>query len=313
MMPSPLNFRAHMRANSHFSGLKANQFRKVPVEIVEAIFRFLVRSDQICFALSCKGIYAIHAQQKHLNSAPRLESVMQKTDLRLRLQNKRWIYCTQCSIPHWCSVWRKIQSWLSLNHTNADCRSGYQIWHRPPFTGQVDICPCSTLSFYKHQLFSYLCRNPAFTYQALKQQQQQHTQPDPNIGCDETFVEFAHECTFDNHPSVETRIRTTFWFDETSKTLQVLNRFKFDISKAGSSHLGPFGRTSSNRCLHKDTKRWLEDFFRRSKSSFHINTQDHSWCQWLGWDTSHTFEVLLHRNLGDSKWPDRRWKSHCHN
>jgi hypothetical protein len=97
------------------------------VEIVEAIFRFLVCPDQICFALNCKGIYAIYAQQKHLNSAPIFESVIQKTDLRLRLQNKRWIYCTQCSIPHWYSAWRKIQSWLSLNHTDADCRSDYQI------------------------------------------------------------------------------------------------------------------------------------------------------------------------------------------
>lgn len=71
MMPSPLNFRAHMRAKSHFPALKANHFRKVPVEIVEAIFRLLIRLDQICFALSCKSIYAIHGQQKHLSSENR--------------------------------------------------------------------------------------------------------------------------------------------------------------------------------------------------------------------------------------------------
>lgn len=291
--------------------LKPSQFRKVPVEIVEAIFRFLLYSDQICFALSCRGIYAIYIQQKALNFVPssRLESAIHGIDLRLRLQNKHWIYCTQCSLPHWHSMWHTIRSFLGLNHKHPNCRPSYQVWHRPPFTGQVDICPCFSMTFYKHQLYTYLCRNP----NSVSQDLQKYILTGPNIGCDEKFVDFTHKCIFTNHPLVEARIKTTFWFDEASKTFRVLNRFKFDISKAGSSHLGPFGRTSSNLCLHKDTKGWLQDFFRLSKSNFHINTQDHSWCQWLGWDTPYIFEIILHRNLGNSKWPDRRWKSHCHN
>ena len=309
----------NMRASSNIGGKSANQFQKVPFEIVEAIFRLLLDPDQVCFALSCKGIYAIYTQQKRFHFPPSVKYQAARhwydIDLRLRLQNKRWIYCTQCSIPHWlsASAWRTIQSCLSLVQQTSRCRSNYQIWHRPPFTGQVDICPCSAMTFSKHQLFTYICRNARDACQALQLQGHIRNLNDPDIGCDETFVELAHICTFTNHPLVETRIRTNVWFDEASETLQVLNRFKFDVSKAGSLHLGPFGRTSSNRCVHKDTKRWLEDFFRRTKSSFYLNTQNHSWCVWLGWDTSYTFEILLHRNLGGSKWPDSRWKSHCYN
>ena len=264
MMRDHLVVRLHPGVNYHFSAPGANQFRKVPVEIVDDLFRFLDRPDQICFALSCQGVYGIYRQRKNLKSSLRHMSVIEETYLCLRLQNERWVYCTKCAIPHWCSAWHTIQSWLGLNHAIERCRSGYQIWHRPPFKGQVDLCPCKSWSFYQHQLISYLCRNPDLIYKA-QPQRQQGTRSHPDIGCDEGFVLFVHDCTFDKHPSVATQIKTASWFDETSKTVRVLNRFKFDISKAGSSHLGPFGRTSSNLCLHKDTKRWLEDFFRRSK------------------------------------------------
>lgn len=296
-----------MQTGSNIYGPKANQFRKVPCEIVEAICRFLIDSDRLCFALTCKALYITCTEDR--NHTRGSISKLQKVDFLLRLQNENWRYCTECEVPHWCSAWQNLK--YHFRFSQKICHSSYKLWHRPPFKGKVDLCPCSSMTFYKHQLFTYLCRNPKLQYQRV----QQYIRSDPfmaDIGCDESFVNFTHECTFSNHPFVEVTTRTTIWFDEMSKTLQLLNHFQFDTSKAGSQNLGPLGRTSSNSCVHKDTKRWIEDFFRLSKSKFHVQTQKNSCCQRLSWNNPQKFEIYLHRNLGGSRWPNKRWKSHCH-
>lgn len=83
---------------------------------ISTLFFLQLRADKICFALRCKSFFAIYTQQKNLRFVLRLNSTVDETDLRLRLQKEnRRIYCTQCSEPHWCSVWHTLRSCLNLN------------------------------------------------------------------------------------------------------------------------------------------------------------------------------------------------------
>jgi hypothetical protein len=131
-------------------------------------------------------------------------------------------------------------------------------------------------------------------------------------------VQITHECDFSNNPLARAHIDTKFWFDDNSKTAQILNRVQFDVSGAEPEKIRSLGKTVSGLCVNKDTGRWPEDFFRQSGTNFVVRTQSTRLCQWLGWEKSeeaavrqHIFEILLIRNLSVSKWPDKSWKSQC--
>jgi hypothetical protein len=48
--------------------------------------------------------------------------------------------------------------------------------------------------------------------------------PEPNLGCRRKFLELTHECISDKHPLVKVHIMSRGWFDESSKSLRVMNQ-----------------------------------------------------------------------------------------
>lgn len=68
------------------------------------------------------------------------------------------------------------------------------------------------------------------------------------------------------------------------------------------------------------TGNWLKCFFKEAGADFFLGDESSNWYQCLGWDKddklgdrSHTFEILMNRDLGGSRWPSKGWKNNSHN
>jgi hypothetical protein len=131
-------------------------------------------------------------------------------------------------------------------------------------------------------------------------------------------MQFMHQCTFDDHPLATVHTKIRIWFDENSRSLQLQNLFKFDVSALTPAQLKHLSKSNINQCIHQDTKRWLQRFFQESKASLDMNVLGSDYCQWLGWEESKTdesprsFGIILHRDLGGVHWPDKRWMNYSH-
>jgi hypothetical protein len=67
-------------------------------------------------------------------------------------------------------------------------------------------------------------------------------------------------------------------------------------------------------CLHRETGRWLQDFFVQARYKFFIGVQGTtaSVCTWRGWSKTQqglrALEIDLDRNLGGNQWPNKSWR-----
>lgn len=181
-------------------------------------------------------------------------------------------------------------------------------------TTVVDICPCSAMTFHNSRNYMILCRTSGqerFYQDELKSLE-------PSLACDTGNKQYTHKCIFNDHSLAIVYIKTRLWFDEGSRSLQVQNIFKFDVSWLTYTQLECLGKSEINNCAHQKTKDWLQRFFQNSKVSLDMKVLESDYCQWLGWEESESdefpraFKIILHRDLGGVHWPDKRWMKYSH-
>lgn len=118
----------------------------IPSEIVDTIFRFLPELDKACFALSCKRLHACYVSYNRQRGISVL-STLPRTELLLRLQNKRWVYCTECQNLHRYSRRRHLLE-LGKTRERKPSTSECKAWYKQ-HASKTDIYPCPGTTFYQ--------------------------------------------------------------------------------------------------------------------------------------------------------------------
>lgn len=206
-------------------------FQRLPSVLIQIIFKLLSGADGISFALSNSAIYTCfqeyaryhrpigHDKRHHTCVIPSLISEGRlskrheaslrskyRTELLLRLGDKRSVYCTQCQNIHKHSTGRALQSLFNLK---PQCSSIHPT--------VVDMCPCSAMTFHDTRNFAIIARTSEqkFFYR-------NHSRcREPSLGCETRNMQFTHQCTFKDHFLAFVHIKTRVWFDEGLKSFQV--------------------------------------------------------------------------------------------
>lgn len=281
---------------------------RVPREILDEIFGLLSKPDQVCLALSCKSLYVfflsyLNAQDmSQLFPRPRPEPGCYTDKLQARMQflqqlgHRRWKYCDGCWKLHLHSAWHPLRhKWRSRRMPLC-----------MPYAGLVDLCPCTTLSFYdKLQLMDTLRWNASGDPKARDYHYS-------NMEYDESGGYFQHECTFYAHPAIKIAVMTRIHLDEYKQNICVQNKYHF--TRRGESTSTTVDLTWPYKKLHK----WLRRFFQESSSSFTRPRYHGSvLCQMIplryccsveGCPSSVT--ITTRRWLGKGDLPDSDWKKH---
>ena len=270
------------------------EFNETPKNFVlimmEYVLESLATTDRICLALTCKRLlacYQIFTQHGKELCAEFISGVLpseqvpvrffifgslslvQRTELLLRLQTGNLKYCIECEYLHRRTRWSILRSYLNYD-SYGQCSS--------PRARILHICPCLSISLYQQHQFATGSWKVAVS--ALTEKILSACSRSADLGCHGEYFDLEHECTFSNHPLVTVRIKSRAWFDKNTRTLQVMNTFRFDVSRAGPSELAVagFGRASSKMCVHGDTETWLNKFFRENKSNFNVGCRGSHRC-----------------------------------
>lgn len=297
--------------------------RSVPPELIERILGLLTTPDQICFGLSCRYIFA--CLERYLKTQgmkicelfPPEERVMlcpnakekPRIQLLLRLKNDRWKYCHDCSTLHpsaLCRVRPQKPCCFKCYFLKADFQC-------MPYAGKVDICPCTSITF----------RDKLHLIRQCKDTQTHILRPGEIIFGDNVplnadsrkpYGNLRHDCEFTGHSSIGVRIRTDFWLSEMDMSLCVINQYEFK-----TLHESPSVSLSTIPvCSYKDIKSWVRRVFHDGGSSFRGWDKSRStrllehrgWERVKSWEDTYTSQVMIFRNLGNWKWPNKDWTNH---
>ena len=140
--------------------------QRIPPELVAIIFALLSVPDQICLSLSCRYFYScllslhdgqkVHLTQLHPSETrPRLCSNVNiekrpRIQLLRQLENNRWKYCSECWNLHRPYAWYGSSwfFWRLSQKLDRFCYAAVYGRHEcMPYAGEVDICPCLTITF----------------------------------------------------------------------------------------------------------------------------------------------------------------------
>lgn len=216
----------------------ANAFETISSEVIQIILSFLSIPDQVCFSMSCKFVLACFRsflkrdQMKTTRLVPTLRCssffpdtpLSPRIQLLRRLQNDRWIYCSYCSILHPYSMLGAIRSLWRLppiRHYWKLCGKACGL----PYIGNVDICPCISITFYdKLYLIEELDRTDFSTNLYVRGPYDSGFCLHPPTN-KTPYPVLSHQCTFADHPSVRVQIETLFWMNE-ANSLQVSNKYR---------------------------------------------------------------------------------------
>lgn len=266
---------------------------KIPPEIIDYIFKFLSVLDQICLALSCKSMYTrflcvLEVQKLRLSELlpPQGRPVMHRNiddlqnwpriQLLHRLQDRRWKYCSGCWNLHRHSAWRYPLGSLLRPRSNLPSP------RRPlcmPYAGKFEFCPCLTMTFpdMLHLIGTI----------KLAKAKDPSTRRYYSIGmfCHPISGRIRgmirHVCTFRGHPLADVRVAVLCSWNETCGSLEIRRIYSFRKKKPFETH-GTKGDSSSQlammspsmplktpfMCPHKNSKRWLEQFFAEASTTF---------------------------------------------
>lgn len=132
----------------------ATYLNNLPYDLLDEIIANLSRIDQVCLALTCKGLWIyfqsfLRAQKLELSqffqcqSRTRYDNTFYSTpttELLHRLQNRRWNFCRMCWKLHRYSSWgdSRISESKVLFPYRPNCM---------PFTGTINTCPCLKVNY----------------------------------------------------------------------------------------------------------------------------------------------------------------------
>lgn len=290
---------------------------KLPLKIIKSILLYLSTPDFICVLLTCKSFFGPKIRGKRLAQLiPPEEREMlcpnwklerkPRIQLLLQLENRRWRYCSECWSLHPRSEWRIPRSLMLFpkryDHPPFGVRRGCCV----PFAGEVDICPCLTITLLdKIRLLETINlarqRDPS-TQQYYYNKALHH----PISGRRRNPV--GHECVILSHPLIKLNIDTSLWVDEDTQGLCVSNSYLFE--RLEHSHTGvtviPFPQTG------KEVGKWLTSFLAEAGSSFFNHEHDPQHFEIVKpMEDPKCFAIRSMRNLGKRKWPDRDWTNNC--
>lgn len=313
--------------------------RKVPRQIVKMIFDFLGASDQVCFSLSCKYLFAclysyLETQDVELHQLIPFErrqilvpnAIKQpRIQLLLQLENDRWKYCSECwtlhPVPRRQSRRSILLSALKRRKPSPYCSSCHLFRRQTcpmPCLGEVDICPCLTITF----------RDKLYLIETCRQARQTQTDGDKYRESDSDLPSFGqnhkalwHKCTFTDHSSAKVKVTTTLRIDEESNSLHVSNLYNFEFSPNHPKKALPSDIETPLMCPHEHTGYWLDKFFDEAGSNYVGWAKDFSSLSSIqydmgGWgrskasDVQRSFQLTIARNLGNDKLPYKIWDQH---
>lgn len=304
--------------------------QKIPPEIVRVIFTFLSIPDQICLSLTCRYLYAcflsfLDAQKLHFHQLlpPETRPMLcrnvdtekqPRIQLLCQLGNSRWKYCSECWNLHRHSAWHAPWFiWGSKEPRYLYSPLLYGRYGCMPYAGKVDICPCLTITF----------RDKLSLMETIKSVQEKihdgYEYYYDNIIYHQSFSELrkfiGHNCTFTSHPLAKVQINTEFFVDKEDQTLCVVNRYQFEILRENVSQMLSSGMKAPSMFPFKDTGDWIRRFFNEAGSSFAGCRENRYFGSFIcfretsrrGNEPIYSFHIIVKRNLGHDKWPDKIW------
>lgn len=305
------------------SQTKKDFIQNLPPEMISLIFTFLSIPDQICLALSCRYFLeclraSLPARQMQLlwllpHERPSIlcpsDKQKQRYQLLLRLENKRWKFCSHCWIlhPH-SSLWNRLTQVLCSHDYPL---LGEQICLQTRLiqpVNEVSICPCLSISFNdKSDLIGTIEMARKTAHPGLKYFYN-------NALCHPSYnrqlINLFHICVFNDHPFFKVKIFNMFRVQESTQSLRVHSHYVFEDTRVSAPRIGELSR--------KEIRSWLEKFFAEAGSGF-LSARGTDKRRTFMWECVYgasfalrqepgSFEISLSRDIGDiCTWPRRPW------
>ena len=322
---------------SRFSRSRTWTIQEIPPEIVHMIFEILSIPDLICFSLSCKyTLTCLYSFLKKLavplhNLLPHEErpilspNAQRKPIVQLlhQLENSRWKYCSECWNLHPRPKPPRGLLGMSINRSHkephcSNCLVLREQYICTPYTGEVDICPCLTITFRDKTRLIEACKRARESTHNGREYYFDNILYHSSYG--KLQKELWHDCTFTDHPFTNVQVQTSFWIEGRTINLHVKNVYRFKLSEGIPSQV----LSPSMKCLpcaHGDIGAWLGRFFTEAGSSFRgWGEKPPSRPSFLYWDDlerkrtrrePRPFEITVIRDLGNTAWPNMIWEGNC--
>ncbi|PYH50713.1 F-box protein [Aspergillus niger CBS 101883] len=299
-------------------------FSVLPPEVVEKIFEFLSTPDLICFGLSCRynlcRLKAYFEEQKiqlhqllpiekrktiytEIKQQPRLQFL-------LRLESAHWRYCRDCQVLHPDSTWQALRDFKDTRRKRTKCcsRCSFQSGSLlcMPYAGEVEICPCTRITFVDKLHLIQLCKKEKRLVRLDKKKSLSHP------SSRKLQNDLQHFCVFNGNPLFKVKIQTDILYDDDGWELYLYNSYRiYTTGEFPSKSL-----RSLMACPHKDIDGLARQIFHDGGSSFTgwdkaRSPRSVKYCGWTKYENAgrcyYSLTINTERNLGGTKWPDKAW------
>lgn len=307
-------------------------------KVLDKIYRLLSDiPDQLCFSLCCKYLYThyksflkrFHTLKTLAHVLPRESKPMfctkgsnieirhkSRIEFLLRLEDRRWKYCSGCWSLHQKSAWEppKLLGRFSLPLKIANLGKPKCM----PYAGQIDLCPCWTITFPEKRRLFRECyglyddgrRRRDIARSRFSHKIRHYAPPYSRINRHGRI----HKCSFQAHPFANLSITSGFGRIASDGKLHQLSILSFQFAvknflRQPESHSRIRTPVMSP---HENLKQWLRQFFADAKdSSFSIvgRMEDceikecHCWCcgRLIVTDDNFCIDIVVRRNLGSRR------------
>lgn len=304
---------------------KEDFIQNLPPEIISLIFTFLSTPDQVCLALSCR--YFLECLRASL-TAPQMrlpwllprerrsilcpkDKQRRRHQLLLRLENKRWKFCSHCWVLRPRFSLRSRLTQVLCSHDQP--LLGEQICLQTRLTRPVDevsICPCLSMSFSDKSDLIGTIEEARKTAHPGREYFYDNALCHPSYN--RRLVNLFHVCGFHDHPFLKVKVFNMFWVQESTQSLRVHSQYVFEGlgTRVSAPRIGESSR--------KEIRSWLEKFFAEAGSGF-LTARGTDKCCTFMWECVYganfalreepgSFEIFLSRDIGDiCTWPRRPW------
>ncbi|OJJ67287.1 hypothetical protein ASPBRDRAFT_186484 [Aspergillus brasiliensis CBS 101740] len=302
-------------------------FSVLPPKLIEKIFLFLNTPDMVSFGLSCKYILGclksyLERQKKQLHQLLPPEkrkrvspnSTQQpRRQLLLQLECHRWRYCGDCGILHPDSTWQALRGFRETHLKRSQCCSGCSILQGSlrcmPYAGEVDICPCMSITFVDKLHLIQLCRS-ANRFVRLR-----NANSDKQPAIQKPHDDLRHSCVFTGNPLFRATTDAEFWYDDKDMRLYVYSLYLFYTAHEFPSK----SLQSLSVCPDKDIVKCAQQILHNGGSSFTGCNRNRStrslyhnvWGKSKYVAGAYYFGISNVRDLGNSEWPNSAWSRNC--